>query len=94
MEPEGSSRCLRKPTTELSSEYVESILHLCTHFSKCNCSTMLYFHLKSGIETGYGLDDRRSSPGRSKRFFSAASRPALGLTQPPILWVLGALSPG
>jgi hypothetical protein len=40
-----------------------------------------------GIETGYGLDDRKirsSSPGRAKNFFfSNSSRPALGPTQPP-----------
>jgi hypothetical protein len=38
---------------------------------------------------------RSSSPGRLKSFlFSPASRPALGPTQLPIQWVLGALSPG
>jgi hypothetical protein len=51
------------------------------------------------IGTGYGLDDRpwgrSSSPGRVKNFHSSMSfRPALGLTQPPIQWVPGALSPG
>jgi hypothetical protein len=35
------------------------------------------------------------SPGKVKNFlFSTSSRPALGPTQPPIEWVLGALSPG
>jgi hypothetical protein len=51
-----------------------------------------------GLPTGYGLDEkggRISSPGRMKNFlFSTSSRPALGLTQPPIQWVPGALSPG
>jgi hypothetical protein len=38
---------------------------------------------------------RSSSPGRVKNFhFSMSSRPALGPTQPPFPWVLGALSPG
>jgi hypothetical protein len=38
---------------------------------------------------------RSSSSGRVKNFFfSTSSRPALGLTQPPIQWVPGALSPG
>jgi hypothetical protein len=38
---------------------------------------------------------RSSSPGRLKNFlFSTSSRPVLGLTQPPIQWVTGALSPG
>jgi hypothetical protein len=38
----------------------------------------------------YGLDDDRVSiPGRDKRIFPVASmsRPALGLTQPPVQWV-------
>jgi hypothetical protein len=44
---------------------------------------------------GYGLKGRGSIPGRGKVFlFSIASRPALGPTQPPIQWVLWALSPG
>jgi hypothetical protein len=51
-----------------------------------------------GIATGYRLNDRggqSSSPGRVKNFlFSTASRPALGLTHPPIQWVPAALSPG
>jgi hypothetical protein len=35
------------------------------------------------------------SPSRVKNsFFSTASRPTLGPTQPPIQWVPGALSPG
>jgi hypothetical protein len=38
---------------------------------------------------------RSSSPGEGKNFlFSASSRLDLGLTQPPIQWVQGALSPG
>jgi hypothetical protein len=49
-----------------------------------------------GIATGYGLDDRgvgvRVPVG--SRIFSTSSRPALGLTHPPIEWVPGALSPG
>jgi hypothetical protein len=52
-----------------------------------------------GIATAYGLDDRGvregSSPGKAKNFlFSTLSRPALGLTQPPIKWVPGAFSSG
>jgi hypothetical protein len=35
-----------------------------------------------------------TSPGRVKNFFySTSSRPALGPTQPPTQWVLGALFP-
>jgi hypothetical protein len=41
------------------------------------------------------LRGRSSSPITVKNFpFSTSSRPALGPIQPPIKWVLGALSPG
>jgi hypothetical protein len=41
------------------------------------------------------LRGRSSSPGWVNNFlFSKSSRPALGSTEPPIQWVLGALSPG
>jgi hypothetical protein len=50
-----------------------------------------------GIATGYGVDDRGVGvrvPDRVKNFqFSTSSRPTPGPTQPPIQWVLGALSP-
>jgi hypothetical protein len=37
------------------------------------------------VATDYGLDGRGSIPDRDKMFFfSIASRPTLGLTQPPI----------
>jgi hypothetical protein len=50
--------------------------------------------LATGWKTGK-LRGRCSSPGRVKNFFfSTSSRPTLGLTQPPIQWVPGALSPG
>jgi hypothetical protein len=41
-----------------------------------------------------GLDDRgfESRQGLGISLFTTASRPALGATQPPIEWVLGALS--
>jgi hypothetical protein len=42
----------------------------------------------------YGMDCRRSVPGRGKNsLFSAISRPALGPTQPPIQWVPGVKRP-
>jgi hypothetical protein len=45
-----------------------------------------------GIIMGYGLDGRSSIPGRDNRFLSTAvSRPTLGITQPHIQWVSGAL---
>jgi hypothetical protein len=51
-----------------------------------------------GIATGSGLDDRGVGvrvPSMVKDFlFSTSSRSTLGSTQPPIQWVLGAISPG
>jgi hypothetical protein len=42
-----------------------------------------------------GLGDRILSPCKVKNFiFSMSSKPALGPTQPPIQWLLRALSPG
>jgi hypothetical protein len=47
------------------------------------------------IATGYGLQGRGSIPGTARSFFySTASRPTLGPTQPPLQWVQGNLSPG
>jgi hypothetical protein len=46
-----------------------------------------------GIATAYGPRGRISSPSMIKNFhFSLSSRPALGSTLPPLLWVLEALS--
>jgi hypothetical protein len=42
------------------------------------------------------MDDQVSIPGRTEKeylLFASTSRPALGLTQSPIQWVQGALSP-
>jgi hypothetical protein len=51
-----------------------------------------------GIALGYGMDDRgfrvRFPMGAGIFLFTTASRTALGPTQPPIQWVLGALSLG
>jgi hypothetical protein len=53
-----------------------------------------------GMTLGYGLDDRGSrvrftrGGGLGVFPFTTASRTALGLTQPPIQWVPGALSLG
>jgi hypothetical protein len=48
----------------------------------------------SGMALGYGLDYRGFEPrkGLGIFYFITVSRPALGPTQPPIQWVLGALS--
>jgi hypothetical protein len=45
------------------------------------------------LPLGYGLDDRgfESRQGPGIFLFTTASRPALGLTQPTIQWVRGAL---
>jgi hypothetical protein len=51
-----------------------------------------------GIALGYGLDDRgsrvRYPAGAGNFLFTTAPRTALGLTQPPIQWIPGALSLG
>jgi len=39
------------------------------------------------IVTDYGLDGPGSNPGEDEIFHP--SRPALGPTQPPVIWVLG-----
>jgi hypothetical protein len=49
--------------------------------------------LGAWIATVYGLDGVRVPVGSRIFFFSTSSRPALGSTQPPIQWVLEALSP-
>jgi hypothetical protein len=46
------------------------------------------------IVTVYGLVGWGSVPSGGKVFLSTVSRLALGPTQPPIQWLLGALSPG
>jgi hypothetical protein len=48
------------------------------------------------IVSDYGLGDRGSIPCRGKRILLLASmsRSALRLTQPPVQWVSGVLSPG
>jgi hypothetical protein len=44
---------------------------------------------------GWRLDDWGSIPGRGNIFlFLIASRPSLGLIQPLVQWIPGALSPG
>jgi hypothetical protein len=55
---------------------------------------MTKFSASFGNKLGYGLDDR----GFESRYwlgiflFTAASRTALGTTQPPIQWVQGVLT--
>jgi hypothetical protein len=45
--------------------------------------------------TGYELEKELSLPEGARVFlYFTASRPVLGLTQPPIQWVPGILSPG
>jgi hypothetical protein len=46
-----------------------------------------------GVTMGYGLDGLGSIPGSARSFLlSIPFRPALGPTQPPIQWLLGAIS--
>jgi hypothetical protein len=69
--------------------------------SSITCQLFPPFSMSSGsvvgIVTGYGLDDRGlGSPSLSRVkncLFSVLSRSALGLTEPPIQCVPGALSP-
>jgi hypothetical protein len=46
------------------------------------------------MATSYVLDIRGLICGKNLDFFSTMSRPALGPTQHPIQWILGALSSG
>jgi hypothetical protein len=66
------------------------IIIIINNFRSCDSSV--------GVALGYGLDDRGSRvrfPAELGIFlFTTVSRPALGLTQPPIQWVPGALSLG
>jgi hypothetical protein len=42
----------------------------------------------------YGLDDQGSMPGRRKIFLlPIVFKPDLGFTQPPVQWIIGAMSP-
>jgi hypothetical protein len=62
------------------------------------CLLILSRNLDSavGIAICYWLDDRevRVRVSEGARIFFMSSRPVLEPTQPPIQWVLGALSPG
>jgi hypothetical protein len=78
-----------KPLTSdaLCGDYVLSYLAYVTTRRNHNSSV--------GTATGYGLNGRDFIPGRDKSFlFSVAFIPVLGPTQPSILGVPGALSPG
>jgi hypothetical protein len=64
-------------------------LHIITSPRSGQCSRYSNW-LRAGLPR-----DRSSNPSRVKNFlFSTSSRSALGSTQPPIHWVLWALSPG
>jgi hypothetical protein len=73
---------------------------ICDHLKPKNLNTDILRsqHSVDGIATGYRLDDRGvgvPNPGRTKKFlFCTLFRLALGPTQLPLHWVLGALLPG
>jgi hypothetical protein len=59
----------------------------------------LYFYAASRVNSGSIVSDYGRSgfdPRQGQKIFPLASvsRPALGLTQPPVQWVPGVLSPG
>jgi hypothetical protein len=87
------STCTSHRLCASSSMYYNSHLK-CIHLSYYSNTTCF----DPGTATDYGPGRPRgrcSSPGTVKNFlFSTSSRPALGLTQPPIRWVPEALSPG
>ena len=80
-----------------SSNYAENINQNCTKFIHSNGGTSRIFarlHApkgglgsSAGIATDYGLDGPGSNPGGDEIF--RRSRPALGLTQPPVKWLPG-----
>jgi hypothetical protein len=68
----------------------------------CICLSLIIIHAlpiyysrdsSVGIVIDYRLDDRGVGVRVKNFLFSTLSRPALGLTQPPIQWVSGDLSP-
>jgi hypothetical protein len=74
-----------------------TILHSATRIyaPTTNHNTLHFYSV--GTALGYGLDDRSSRvrfPAGLGLLFTTASRMVLGPTQPPIQWVLGALSLG
>jgi hypothetical protein len=72
-----------------------SLLETCLTFASWECMPFKSFWLFRPCLRAGRLRGRSSSPGRVKNvLFSKSSRPALGSTQPPIQWVLGALFPG
>jgi len=60
-----------------------AIASVYTYIRLCTCGPSS----SVGIATDYGLDGPGSNPGGDEIFIP--SRPALGLTQPPIKWVSG-----
>jgi hypothetical protein len=68
-------------------------LLLIKHSDMKHCFVRLFFKTRSWDSSG-GITGRGLNPGKGKIFSSPVSRPALRPNQPPIQWVLGALSTG
>jgi hypothetical protein len=84
------------------SNGVKNVKELHSTIEKMHAYYYNYYYKEPGERSQYSdwvragrQRGRSSSPRRAKNFlFSTLSRPALGPTQPPVQWVLGALFPG
>jgi hypothetical protein len=89
-------RGIKSPGT-LVSNYQTTRCHVPEDYSLDTCRENLKY-IRSSKESRYsdwlGAEELGFGSRQGARFFSIASRPALGPTEPPIQWVLGAVSPG
>jgi hypothetical protein len=76
---------------------MQAYIYICVCVRACfklSIDTRRSWDSSVGIALGCELDDWGSRKGLGNLLFTTASRPTLGPTQPPIQWVLGALSSG